>query len=195
MTTALLIVDVQRDFQPGGALAVAGGHAIVPAIVELARSMDVVIATRDWHPPGHTSFIAQGGPWPEHCVQGTPGAELDPAISSVADIVVDKGTDRDLDGYSAFAGTNLSLLLRERGVDTLVVCGIATDVCVRASVLDALREGWNVTVVAEAVAAVDAVPGHGAAALRDMAAAGARIVCIRDVTSPTKAGSRSVQAL
>src|SRR3954451_22428621 len=117
MTRALIIVDFQNDFTPGGALAVRDGDRIAARIDQLARSgeFDLVVATRDWHPAGHGSFAAQGGPWPEHCVQGTEGAELHPALDrALVDVVVDKGQDPQTEGYSAFQATSLGDLLRER---------------------------------------------------------------------------------
>src|SRR3954451_5406914 len=125
MGRALIIVDYQNDFTPPhGALAVREGDAIAGRLTELARSgdFDLVVATRDWHPPDHGSFDEQGGPWPRHCVQGTQGAELHPALDAAAvDVVVDKGQDPATEGYSAFDGTTLADLLRERGIDHVTV--------------------------------------------------------------------------
>lgn len=175
MTVALIAVDVQQDFMPGGALAVAGGDRVVAPLVEAAATADLVVATRDLHPPGHCSFVAQGGAWPPHCVAGTPGASLAPQIDAVAHAVVSKGTRADADAYSGFDGTRLAELLRAHGVDRVVVGGLATDYCVRATVLDALRAGFDVDVLESAVAAVDVEPGDGARALEEMRAAGARL--------------------
>jgi nicotinamidase/pyrazinamidase len=178
---ALLIVDPQKDFCPGGSLAVPGGDEIVPVLnewIEAAREAGCPIyVSRDWHPRRHASFRERGGPWPPHCVQDTPGAEFHPglAIPSGA-VVVSKGTDPDRDAYSAFDGTGLAARLREAGVRRLWVGGLATDYCVRASVLDALREGFEVSVVRDAVRAVDVRPGDGEQALREMQAAGAQVV-------------------
>src|SRR3712207_4906891 len=144
MARALVIVDFQNDFTPGGALAVPEGDRIADRIDALARSgdFDLVVATRDWHPPDHGSFAEQGGPWPPHCVQGTPGAELHPALDrSLVDVVVDKGQDPGTEGYSGFEATELGTLLRERGIDAVTVVGLATDYCVKNTALDALREG------------------------------------------------------
>jgi nicotinamidase/pyrazinamidase len=174
----LIIVDYQNDFTPGGALAVAGGDAIAGRIDELARSggFDLVVATRDWHPPDHGSFAAQGGPWPEHCVQGSPGAELHPALDrSLIDAVVDAGQEPDKEGYSGFEETGLEELLREREVDHVTVVGLATDYCVKHTALDALRKGFGVTVDSTAVRPVEVQPGDGQRALEEIRAAGGSI--------------------
>jgi nicotinamidase/pyrazinamidase len=178
MARALVIVDYQNDFNPGGALGVAGGDEIAERINALARSgdYDLVVATRDWHPPDHGSFTAQGGPWPEHCVQGSPGAELHPALDRTAiAAVVDKGQDPGTEGYSGFEGTNLEELLREHGVDHLTVVGLATDYCVKNTALDALRAGFGATVDTTAVRAVEVAPGDGGRALEEVRAAGGSI--------------------
>jgi nicotinamidase/pyrazinamidase len=178
VTEALVIVDYQNDFNPGGALAVTGGDEIAERINALAGSgrFDLVVATRDWHPDDHSSFADAGGPWPVHCVAGTPGAELHPAL--VADqvhVIVDKGRDRETEGYSGFQGTNLAAILRERGVDHVTVVGLATDYCVKNTALDALREGFAVTVDTTAVRGVDVQPGDSERALAEVRAAGASI--------------------
>ena len=178
MAHALVIVDFQNDFTPGGALGVHEGDAIAGRIDELARSGDyeLVVATRDWHPPDHGSFAAQGGPWPVHCVQGAPGAELHPALDrALVDVVVDKGQDPATEGYSGFDATGLERLLRERGIDRVTVVGLATDYCVKNTALDALRNGFGVTVDSSAVRAVELQPGDGARALEEIRAAGGSI--------------------
>jgi nicotinamidase/pyrazinamidase len=178
MPSALVIVDFQNDFTPGGALAVRDGDAIAPRIDALARSgdYDLVVATRDWHPPDHGSFAAQGGPWPPHCVQGTPGAELHPSLDgALVDVVVDKGQDPATEGYSGFEGTRLDELLRERGIDHVTVVGLATDYCVKNTALDALRHGFSVTVDSSAVRAVEVEPGDGERALAQVREAGGSI--------------------
>jgi nicotinamidase/pyrazinamidase len=174
----LIIVDFQNDFTPGGALAVREGDTIADRIDAHARSgdYDVVVATRDWHPPDHASFAAQGGPWPPHCVQGTPGAELHPALDrALIDAVVDTGYERDLEGYSGFERTNLADLLRERLVDHVTVVGLATDYCVKNTALDALRQGFGVTVDSTAVKPVDVEVGDGERALEEVRAAGGSV--------------------
>jgi nicotinamidase/pyrazinamidase len=175
---ALVIVDFQNDFTPGGALAVRDGDAIAERVNELAGSgdYDLVVATRDWHPPDHGSFEAQGGTWPVHCVQGTPGAELHPALDqALVDVVVDKGQDPATEGYSGFEATNLAELLRDRGVDHITVVGLATDYCVMNTALDGLRNGFAVTVDSNAVRAVELEPGDGERALEAVRAAGGSI--------------------
>jgi nicotinamidase/pyrazinamidase len=174
MSTALLIVDVQHDFLPGGALAVPDGDAVLDALEAAAPTVDLVVASRDAHPADHCSFTAQGGIWPPHCVEGTHGAELHSDIAALEpDIVVNKATESGTDAYSAFDGTGLADELRARGVDRLVVGGLATDYCVRASVLDALREGFTVTVLADGVRGVEVAAGDTERALREMREAGA----------------------
>ena len=173
--TALIAVDVQVDFLPGGALAVPGGDAVVPELVALAAEADLVVASRDHHPPAHASFRERGGPWPAHCVAGTPGAALHPAIDAIADLVVSKGHDPEVDAYSAFDGTDLAALLRSRGVTRLVVGGLATDYCVRATALDAAGAGFDIEVVEAAVRAVDVAEGDGERALDELRRAGVRI--------------------
>jgi nicotinamidase/pyrazinamidase len=173
---ALLVIDFQNDFTPGGALAVREGDRIAEPILRLAPRFDMIAATRDWHPPDHSSFETEGGPWPVHCVQGSPGAELHPAMEELdLDFIVDVGRERDDEGYSGFENSDLAQRLRERGVDRVAVCGLATDYCVRASAIDAVREGFDVTVVSDAVRAVDVEPGDGERALEEMRGAGAKV--------------------
>ena len=175
-TTALIVVDVQNDFCPGGALGVPGGDRLAPLIAEAAAGAGTLVATRDVHPPDHVSFAERDGRWPAHCVEGTPGAELHPSVAELPfDIVQEKGGDRDREQYSGFDGTALAENLRERGVRKVAVAGIATDYCVRATALDAIREGFETTVLADAVAAVDAEPGDGERALAEILAAGGKL--------------------
>ena len=176
MAEALIVVDFQNDFAPGGALAVPDGDRIADRVNELAADsrFELVIATRDWHPEGHGSFAEQGGPWPVHCVQDTEGAELHPALDRARiDIVLDKGQDPGTDGYSGFEATGLEELLRERKVDKLTVVGLATDYCVKNTVLDALRAGFDVTVDEEGVRGVEVEQGDSERALGEMREAGA----------------------
>jgi nicotinamidase/pyrazinamidase len=178
MPEALIIVDFQNDFTPGGALAVDDGDRIAERVNELAADdcFDLVVATRDWHPPDHGSFSERGGPWPVHCVQGTEGAELHPSLDrSRVDVIVDKGTDRDTEGYSGFQDTTLGDLLRERGIDRVTVVGLATDYCVKNTALDALREGLEVTVDSDAVRGVDVHEGDSERALDELREAGATV--------------------
>lgn len=173
--SALIAVDVQHDFLPGGALAVPGGDAVVEPLVQAARGAGLVVRTRDAHTPDHCSFTAQGGTWPVHCVAGTRGAELHPAIAALEGPVVDKGTAQDADAYSGFDGTQLAELLRAAGVTHVLVGGLATDYCVKATALDALAAGFQTTVLADAIAAVDVDAGDGRRALEELAAAGVQI--------------------
>jgi nicotinamidase/pyrazinamidase len=175
MSRALLVVDFQNDFTPGGALAVPHGDEIAHRVNALAASgdYDLVVATRDWHPPDHGSFAAQGGPWPVHCVADSPGAQLHPALDRAhVDVIVDKGQDASTEGYSGFEGTNLGDRLRERGITQVTVVGLATDYCVKNTALDALREGFQVTVDATAVRGVEVAPGDSERALAEVRAAG-----------------------
>jgi nicotinamidase/pyrazinamidase len=174
---ALIVVDVQNDFCPGGALAVPDGDAVVERVNQLARDASFVVATRDWHPADHGSFGPQGGPWPAHCVQGTEGAELHPGIDrDLIDVVVDKGRAVDRDGYSGFEDTDLASVLRERGVTAVDVAGLALDYCVKATALDARRAGLDVTVHRGATRAVEVSPGDGERAVSELRAAGVEVV-------------------
>jgi nicotinamidase/pyrazinamidase len=172
----LLLIDVQRDFCPGGALAVEEGDLIVPLLnrwLRAARERGIpVYASRDWHPRGHPSFAEQGGPWPAHCIQDSPGADFHPALELPADaVLVSKGVRFDRDEYSALGDTGLADRLRRDGVKRLWVGGLALDVCVRASVLDALRAGFQVHLLVDAARAVCAEEGRRA--LDEMKSAGA----------------------
>jgi nicotinamidase/pyrazinamidase len=182
-TEALLIVDVQNDFCAGGALAVPEGDAVVPVVNRLARGVaargGLVFASRDWHPRQTTHFSAMGGPWPVHCVAGTPGAQFHPGLQLPdGTLVVTKGEDPGDHGYSAFEGSlpdgvPLEAALRARGVERLLVAGLATDYCVKHSALDALGAGFAVTVVEDAVRGVEVHPGDTRDALDALRAAGA----------------------
>lgn len=176
MGDALLIVDPQVDFCPGGTLAVPGGDGIFPAVNRVARIVPLTVASRDWHPAGHVSFQGRGGPWPVHCQAGTPGAEFHPDLETerIAK-VFSKGTEPGREAYSAFDDTGLAEWLREHDVGRLYVAGLATDYCVRASVLDARREGFDVVVLEDAVGAVEVAPGDGERALAEMREAGASV--------------------
>lgn len=196
---ALILVDIQNDFMPFGALPVPHGDEVVAVANTLAPRFGLVVATQDWHPPGHASFASahpahnpgdvieiagsQQVLWPDHCVQGTPGASFHSAldIASVG-AVVRKGVDPGIDSYSGFfdnargRDTGLARLLSDRGVTAVTVVGLATDYCVLATALDARDLGFGVTVVAAGVRAVDVNPGDGLAALVRMRDAGCRIV-------------------
>ena len=185
-TTALLVVDVQNDFaDPAGSLYVAGGEQVVPLInaeSELVqRAGGHVLYTQDWHPPSTPHFQKDGGVWPVHCVIDTWGAQLHPELV-VSGVVIRKGSNGE-DGYSGFSmrdpttsetvATELAALLAERGVTRLVIGGLATDYCVRSTVLDARRHGYPTTVLENAIRAVEMQPGDGARAVEEMLAAGA----------------------
>ena len=188
--TALVVVDLQNDFaDPAGRLAVTRGDAIVPAVNDAVRdALDagaLVVATQDWHPETTPHFAKDGGVWPVHCVAGTWGAELHPSFEAPIDLPrVRKGTNGE-DGYSGFTmrdpesgaelPTELEGLLRERSIERVVLCGLATDYCVMATALDAVRLGFSVTVLGEAIAAVNIGPEDGDRALAQMAEAGVRI--------------------
>ena len=178
MAQALVIVDFQNDFNPGGALAVEHGDEIADRINALAGSgeYDLVVATRDWHPADHGSFTEQGGTWPVHCVAGTPGAELHGALDAGrVDIIVDKGQDPALPGYSGFEQTPLEELLRDHGIDEVTVVGLATDYCVKNTALDALNRGFKVTVDPDAVRGVNVQAGDADRALDELRDAGAAV--------------------
>ena len=169
---ALIVVDVQRDFCPGGALAVPRGDEVVPVINRLFVLTDwLTVATRDWHPADHCSFKTQGGIWPPHCVAGTNGAGFHPALDQ-AHIrhVVSKAVTRDAEVYSGFHGTDLAALLASRGIRRAFVCGLATDYCVKATALDARRAGLGVVVIEDAIRGVEVKPGDCRKAIDEMRA-------------------------
>jgi nicotinamidase/pyrazinamidase len=175
---ALLVVDMQRDFMPGGALAVPEADALVPRINHYIDHFTAVgtpiYLSRDWHPPDHCSFREQGGRWPPHCIAGTPGAEFARGLRvPESAVVVSKAATSTEDAYSAFERTSLATLLQSRGVRHLWVAGVATDYCVRASVLDARRLGLHVTLLVDAIRGVDVQAGDADRALAEMVAAGA----------------------
>jgi nicotinamidase/pyrazinamidase len=191
---ALLIVDFQNDFTPGGTLPVEDGDLIAEPINTLAERFDLVLATRDWHPEQHGSFegveIDPGkwegtdppGIWPVHCVAETEGAELHPSLDrSKIDVIVDKGQSPYSQGYSGFQNTDLAGLLQERGVDRLYITGLATDYCVKNTALDALAEGFDVTVVEDAIRGVDVDAGDSDRALEEMKRAGAKLASSKEV--------------
>ncbi|NIR59870.1 MAG: nicotinamidase [Gammaproteobacteria bacterium] len=175
---ALLVVDVQNDFCPGGALAVPDGDQVVPVlnawVAEAERKGVPIYVSRDWHPAGHVSFKEQGGPWPVHCVQDTDGAEFHPDLRVPADAIkVTKGTRFDQDQYSTFDQTGLGEELRRRGIGRLWIGGLAQDVCVRASALDAAKAGFEVHVIEDATRAIS--EESGAEAAEEMREAGVRV--------------------
>jgi nicotinamidase/pyrazinamidase len=174
---ALIVVDPQNDFCPGGSLAVPHGDDIFPVVNVLMPRFRHVLATQDWHPPEHRYFQAYGGPWPYHCLQGTPGAEFHPALNRAPiQAVVRKGMNRELDGYSGFAGTDLAERLRLRGIRRVFVCGLATDYCVKATAIEAIENGFEAYVLTDAIRPVEVEPGDGERGLRAMSEAGARLI-------------------
>jgi nicotinamidase/pyrazinamidase len=185
---ALIVVDVQRDFLPGGALGVPHGDEVVPVLnryIALAQEKGVPIyASRDWHPPRHCSFAEQGGPWPVHCVADTEGAKFAPGLALPPDAhIVSKATAEEPDAYSAFQATDLARDLRGRGVTRVLVGGLATDYCVLNTVRDALREGFEVVLLTDAIRAVDVKPGDGARAEAEMREAGAKTSTYADLAA------------
>ena len=175
---ALLVVDVQNDFTPGGALGVPDGDAVIPVLnrwMAAAREADLPIyASRDWHPADHVSFASRGGPWPPHCVQGTPGARFHPDLDLKEDVIIlSKGDHPDLEAYSAFDKTELAQRLRAAGVERLWIGGLAQDYCVRASTLDAAEAGFQAHVILPATRAITEETGKEA--LDEMRAAGATL--------------------
>jgi nicotinamidase/pyrazinamidase len=172
---ALVIVDVQQDFCPGGALAVPEGNAVVPVlnawIAKAVAGGAAVIASRDWHPVEHPSFSSQGGPWPQHCLQDTPGAAFHKGLHLPHDtILVSKGTRFDKDQYSAFDETGLAIALRRRDIRRIWIGGLALDICVKATALDAVRAGFETHLIHQACRALSAASEK--AALRQMQDAG-----------------------
>jgi nicotinamidase/pyrazinamidase len=175
---ALLIVDVQNDFCPGGALAIPEGDQVIPVLnrwtQRALRDKIPIFASRDWHPPRHISFKERGGPWPPHCVQDTNGAAFHPDLELPANTeIFSKGYEVDKDSYSAFGGTNLAEKLRKAGVKRLWIGGLAQDYCVHETSLEALREGFEVHVIVDATRAVNRSPEDGKRALEQMGRAGA----------------------
>lgn len=207
---ALIVVDMQNDFMPDGALPVPEADEIIPRVNALMKAFegDYVVATQDWHPPDHGSFASNnpgarpgdlgilGGieqvMWPDHCVQGTRGAEFVEGLETERfDAVFQNGTDPLVDSYSGFYDnarrekTGLAEALRGKGVDEVYVCGVATDYCVKFTVLDALLEGFSTYVVAEATRGVNLKPGDAERALEEMAEAGAQVIGAGQVLSST----------
>lgn len=206
MSRTLVVVDLQNDFCPGGALAVPRGDETIPVARELMRKFDVVVATQDWHPRDHKSFAINnpgtevgqvieldGMPqvmWPAHCVQGTRGAEFHEALEKRRiTAVFRKGLDANIDSYSGFfdnghkKATGLADWLRERKLSRLWVMGLATDYCVKFTVLDARQLGFEVTLVEDGCRAVELAPGDGARAIHEMRAAGASVVESRSIVA------------
>ena len=184
----LLVTDVQNDFLPGGSLAVARGDEVVPVLnryIDFFVSRNLpVFATRDWHPAHHSSFHERGGPWPPHCVQGTHGAEFSAALRLPPSVVIiSKATDPDKDAYSSFLGTDMDSQMRAAGIRRIFIGGLTTDYCVLNTTRDALRLGYRVFVLIDAIRAVDVQPGDGQRALEEMIAFGARCISIEEIAA------------
>ena len=177
---ALIVVDVQNDFCPGGSLAVANGDEVVAPLNKLIKEFldrgEPVFKSRDWHPATAKHFAVYGGVWPVHCVQNTRGAEFHKDLSDDPRItIISKGIDESADGYSAFDGTGLAQILHDEGVTEVWVGGLATDYCVKHTVLDALHQGFEVKALADSMRPVNIKPDDGALAIAEMRSAGAEI--------------------
>ena len=186
---ALLVVDVQRDFLPGGQLAVERGDAVVAPLnryIEAFQSRGLPIyATRDWHPASHCSFREQGGPWPPHCIADSDGAAFAPGLRLPTEtVVISKATGPKSEAYSGFEGTDLAARLRSGGVSRVFVGGLATDYCVLNTVRDALREGFTTYLLEDAIQAVNVSPGDGTEAIESMLTGGANPIRFQDLAAP-----------
>lgn len=188
--TALVVVDVQKDFCPGGALAVREGDKVVPVLnkyIDKFRKADApIIFTRDWHPPGHSSFKEQGGPWPPHCIQNSQGARFHPNLSKPLEGEIVSKADKKDEAYSFFQATDLAATLRRRGIKRLLVGGLATDYCVKETVLDGLKNGFEVYHLDDASRGVNVRPTDSERALKEMVAKGAKRITLEAVAE--KAG-------
>lgn len=179
-TDALVVVDVQNDFCPGGALAVDEGHKVVPVINKVMPLFDHIVFMRDWHPQNHCSFADppefRDGSWPEHCVIGSPGAEFHGDLHVPADaLIVSHGSNPNKEAYSGFDGTQLADYLRNRGIKRIFVAGLATDYCVKYTALDGVRNGFEVFLIENACRAVNFPPGSAAVAVEEMRRAGVKV--------------------
>ena len=200
---ALLVIDIQNDFCPGGALAVPGGDEIIPAVNRLIHSFDIVIQTQDWHPENHSSFASSHDKrnpydviqmdygdqvlWPVHCVQGSKGAEFHPdLVTDKSEVIIRKGFRKHIDSYSTFyendqsTPTGLSGYLREREISELFTVGLATDFCVKWSILDGMKENFKMILVEDAVRGID-LGGSLESALKEMSDKGAKFVKSKDL--------------
>jgi nicotinamidase/pyrazinamidase len=185
---ALVIVDVQNDFCPGGSLAVVTGDEVARTMTRAAAAFSQqgarVYATQDWHPAGHSSFQESGGPWPPHCVQGSHGAELHPELDLPdGHEIIKKGSDPAVDAYSGFLDSDLEAQLKTSGVTRVFVGGLATDYCVLNTVLDARQLGFETYLLSDAIGAVDVEPGDGDRAIEQMLDAGATAITIGDAVA------------
>ena len=189
--TNLIVVDVQNDFCPGGALAVPDGDKIIPALNEYIKKFSdsgaPIIFTRDWHPPDHSSFKSQGGPWPSHCVQNSDGAKFHSNLMIPENAEIVSKADRKDEAYSFFRGTNLAEELHQRGIKRLLVGGLATDYCVKETVLDGLRHGFEVYHLDDASRGVNVNRDDSELALREMVSRGAKRIKLSDVIASSTA--------
>jgi len=175
-TDALIMVDVQNDFCPGGALAVREGDSVVKPLNFAQKFFRHIFATRDWHPEDHSSFMGRGGPWPPHCIQNTHGAKFHPDLEISRAWVISKAFENDKDAYSGFQGTDLEARLKREGVKRAFVGGLATDYCVRATALDALNADFEVVLLEDAVRGVDIKPGDSEKAIDELKSKEASLV-------------------
>lgn len=187
--SALIVVDVQRDFCPGGALPVPEGDRVVPVLNKYVEKFERVgapiYATRDWHPPNHASFKARGGIWPPHCVQNTEGAEFHPDLALPKGTkIISKAMDPEREAYSGFEGTRLGEELKRRGIERVFVGGLATDYCVKNTVMDALKLEFETILLEDAIRGVDVKPGDSERAVGEMVKKGARKAVFFDVCGP-----------
>ncbi len=185
---ALVIVDVQNDFCPGGSLAVATGDEVARTMTRAAAAFSQqgarVYATQDWHPAGHSSFLESGGPWPPHCVQGSLGAELHSDLRLPdGHEIIKKGRDPAVDAYSGFLDSDLEAQLKSAGITRVFVGGLATDYCVLNTVLDARQIGFETYLLSDAIGAVDVEPGDGERAIAQMVDAGAISITVDDAVA------------
>jgi len=183
---ALIVVDIQVDFCPGGALPVPEGDKIVPVLNEYIRKFKasgaLIVATRDWHPPNHISFRSQGGPWPPHCIQGTRGAGFHPDLRLPKEtLIISKATDPLKEAYSGFEGTELADKLREAGIKRVFVGGLATEYCVMNTVLDAIKYGFETFLLEDAIRGIDVKPGDVERAIKEMIEKGAKKITLTEI--------------
>ncbi|HIE14453.1 TPA: bifunctional nicotinamidase/pyrazinamidase [Candidatus Bathyarchaeota archaeon] len=185
---ALIIVDVQRDFCPGGSLPVPNGDEVIEVLNEYIKMFKdagaLIYATRDWHPPNHISFRDYGGLWPPHCIQGSPGAEFHPDLKLPEDtIIISKATETKREAYSGFEGTELKDSLLNKKVERVFIGGLATDYCVKSTVLDALRYGFKTFLLTDAIRGVNISPGDSERAIEEMVKKGAIKITLSDLIS------------
>lgn len=183
---ALIAVDVQNDFCPGGSLAVKDGDRVVPVLNRLTPKFSAVVLTRDWHPADHCSFAKDpkfvDKSWPPHCVQNTKGAAFHPDLKVPRNaIIVSKGADPRKEAYSGFQGSDLAKTLRKKGITRVFVGGLATDYCVKATVQDAIREGFRAVLILDAARGVDLPAGHAEQAVAEMRQAGAKVIPSKEI--------------